>query len=232
MPDWLFRCGSGIRTAWSVCGITVVLLVGLEALYRLEGTVRRVASAVSRRPRTHPYAGLPWFSTYEDELRNSFSMEWEPYVYWGRRPQHGRYVNVDSAGHRRTVQPVPLRAPVRQVFFFGGSAMWGTGARDEMTIPSQVAARLAERGTRDVAITNFGETGYVFTQELIRFELELRRGLRPDVVVVYDGINDVASALIGGRAGAPQNESNRVREFRLGRLLASDNDVEALATLG
>jgi lysophospholipase L1-like esterase len=121
---------------------------------------------------------------------------------------------------------------VRHVFFFGGSAMWGTGARDEMTIPSQVAALLAERGMRDVAITNFGETGYVFTQELIRLELELRRGVRPDVVVVFDGLNDVASAVVDGRAGVPQNESNRVREFRLGRLLASDNDVEALARLG
>lgn len=86
---------------------------------------------------------------------------------------------MDSAGHRHTVQPVPLQSPVRH-----------------------------------------------------GLELELRRGARPDVVVVSDGLNDVASAVINGRAGVPQNEANRVRDFHLGRLLASDQDMEALAALG
>ncbi len=159
-------------------------------------------------------------------------MEWEPYVYWRRRPQQGQYVNVDSGGHRLTVQLVPLQTPRRRVLFFGGSTMWGTGARDAMTIPSQIAGLLAERGTHDVELTNFGETGYVFTQELLRLELELRRGVRPDVVVMFSGLNDVASAVINNGAGVPQNETNRVQDFRLGRLLASDQDAAALATLG
>jgi len=158
-------------------------------------------------------------------------MQWEPYLYWRHAPQRGRYINVDSVGHRRTVQSVPLSGAVRHVLFLGGSAMWGIGARDEMTIPSLVAARLAERGVRDVAVTNFGETGYVFTQELFQLELELRRGGRPDVVVFYDGFNDIAAAVIDGRAGVPANEPNRVAEFGLGRALGSDSDLRALGTL-
>src|SRR6266571_3319898 len=213
---WLSRCGMGIRTAWSVCGLTLALWVALEGGYRVQGALRRAVASATRAQVPHPYADQPWFAAYQAEYR--FAMQWEPYLYWRHAPQRGRYINVDSVGHRRTVQSVPLSGAVRHVLFLGGSAMWGLGARDEMTIPSLVAARLAERGVRDVAVTNFGETGYVFTQELFQLELELRRGGRPDVVVFYDGFNDIAAAVIDGRAGVPANEPNRVAEFGLRRL--------------
>ncbi len=214
---WLSRGGVGIRTAWSVCGLTLALWVALEGVYRVQGALRRAVASATRAQVPHPYADQPWFPAYQAEYR--FAMQWEPYLYWRHAPQRGRYINVDSVGHRRTVQSVPL------------SGMWGLGARDEMTIPSLVAARLAERGVRDVAVTNFGETGYVFTQELFQLELELRRGGRPAVVVFYDGFNDIAAAVIDGRAGVPANEPNRVAEFGLGRALGSDSDLRALGTL-
>jgi len=226
---WLSRCGVGIRTAWSVCGLTLALWVALEGVYRVQGVLRRAVASATRAQVPHPYADQPWFPAFQAEYR--FAMQWEPYLYWRHAPQRGRYINVDSVGHRRTVQSVPLSGAVRHVLFLGGSAMWGIGARDEMTIPSLVAARLAERGVRDVAVTNFGETGYVFTQELFQLELELRRGGRPDVVVFYDGFNDIAAAVIDGRAGVPANEPNRVAEFGLGRALGSDSDLRALGTL-
>ena len=229
---WVARGWLGLRTAWAVCGVTLALLVALEAAYRIQSGVRKGVASATRPTVPHPYAPQPWWPAYQAELRASFATQWEPYVYWRRQPQVGRYVNVDSAGHRRTAQGVARGGTVRRVFFFGGSTMWGTGARDEMTIPSQVAARLAERGVRDVAITNLGETGYVFTQSLLELALELRRGSRPDVVVFLDGLDDVASAVLDGGAGLPQNEANRVDEYRLGRLLASDNDLRALGMLG
>ena len=49
---------------------------------------------------------------------------------------------------------------------FGGSTMWGTGARDACTIPSLLARALQGRGM-SLEIINFGETGYVRTQEVI-----------------------------------------------------------------
>lgn len=231
VPRWLSRCGLALRTAWLVCGVTLMLLIGLEAAYQAQSAIRRFFASATLDV-SHPYAGQPWFATYQAEDEASQRMRWEPYVYWRRAPLSGRYVNVDTAGHRRTVQPAALPGPVRRVFCFGGSTLWGTGARDEMTIPSQLAAQLAERGVRDVVVTNFGEGGYVFTQEVLRLELELRRGSRPDVVVFLDGINDVVSTLINGRAGLPQNEANRVADFRLGRVLSSGNYLRVLAELG
>jgi hypothetical protein len=66
-------------------------------------------------------------------------------------------------------------------------------------------------------VTNFGESGYVSTQGMIELQLQVRSGNIPDVVVFYDGINDIAAAAQSGQAGVPQNEFNRSREFSFGR---------------
>jgi hypothetical protein len=99
--------------------------------------------------------------------------------------------------------------------------MWGTFQRDFMTIPSRAGAMLAQRGIREIRYTNFGETGYVFTQEVIELLLQLRDGLRPSVVVFYDGLNDVIATVQSGVAGISQNEGNREQEFQLGRAVFS-----------
>ena len=97
---------------------------------------------------------------------------------------------------------------------------------------------LAGAGQR-IEVTNVAETGYVFTQEVIQLVLDLRAGQRPDVVVFYDGINDVAATVQRGAPGEPQNEHNRVNEFMLGRALTQSGyggavrrDLRALSVLG
>ena len=101
---------------------------------------------------------------------------------------------------------------VKKIFMFGGSTMWGSGVRDEFTIPSLVGSELAKQ-TIHAEVTNFGESGYVSTQEMTELFLQLREGNIPDLVVFYDGANDVFSAYQQGKAGIPQNENNREKEF-------------------
>jgi lysophospholipase L1-like esterase len=132
------------------------------------------------------------------------------YVYWRRQPRRHALISVDERGLRTTVPAGSPGGP--KIFMFGGSTMWGTGARDEFTIPSILARELARRGVA-ATVTNYGETGWVTTQELIALEIELREGRRPDLVIFYDGINDTYTAFQQGVAGIPQNEANRVREF-------------------
>jgi hypothetical protein len=141
--------------------------------------------------------------------------QWSPYVYWRRAPMSGRYVNIDADGLRRTWNPAGLPARPIRVFVFGGSTVWGTGSRDDYTIPSQLSKILAKQFGPKVEVVNFGEGGYVNTQELIAFIKELERGNVPQIAIFYDGFNDVFSAFQNGEAGIPQNEINRVREFSL-----------------
>ena len=92
--------------------------------------------------------------------------------------------------------------------------MWGSGARDDFTIPSYVARDLHDRGL-PVEVTNFGESGYVSKQELIGLIGELEKGNVPDLVVFYDGVNDTFSTYQNGQAGLTQNEPNRRAEFNI-----------------
>ncbi|MFO7627774.1 MAG: SGNH/GDSL hydrolase family protein [Candidatus Fermentibacteraceae bacterium] len=91
------------------------------------------------------------------------------------------------------------------IFFFGGSAIWGCGVPDSSTIPSAFLAEAADRLGRPLKVMNFGQLGYLSSQELISLCLELREGHVPDLVVFMDGSNDIAAAYQSGIAGSHQN---------------------------
>ncbi len=222
---FLLRAIGALGTAWNIAGVTLLLLVLLAGAVLAVRAIR--GGPVSENDRAdHPYHGQPWFPAFVREFSASLEMEWAPYVYWRRRPMVGEYINVDSSGIRRTVQARPTSATPRGIFFMGGSTMWGTGQRDAWTIPSIVAESLAARNITDVALTNYGETGYVSTQELIQLQMALRKGARPAVVVFYDGLNDVASSAQSPECGLPQNETRRRFEFALGRFVSQRSSRE------
>ena len=93
--------------------------------------------------------------------------------------------------------------------------MWGTSQRDDKTIPAEASRRLQALAgpSRRIEVTNFGENGYVLTQEVIELMLQLRKGNVPDIVVFFDGINDAGATVQWGEGGNTQNESKRVAEF-------------------
>lgn len=80
--------------------------------------------------------------------------------------------------------------------------MWGSGVGDRETVPYYLQEILARRLRRPVAVRNFAQVAHVSTQELIELILQLRRGRVPDVVVFYDGFNDVGAAYGTGIPGA------------------------------
>jgi len=126
----------------------------------------------------------------------------DPYLLWRPAPTSSPGVNVDEQGVRKSWNPVFSPGQKhRTVYAFGGSTMWGAGAADEETIPSHLSRALNERdGAYEVV--NYGVGGYVLTQEMLKLVLLLRQGLRPDVVVFYDGANDVDIAYQAGKTGS------------------------------
>jgi len=86
--------------------------------------------------------------------------------------------------------------------------MWGWGARDDHTIASHLSKWLHARGYR-VQVTNYGQFGYVSTQEAITLLRCLHRGERVDIALFYDGINEVFASAMNAVAGLPQNEWRR-----------------------
>jgi len=203
-----------IGTTWDIIGATLVLIVCVELISQgILHFTGRAEREEDPRIAADAYKGCSWVRTYYDEYAR-LRAQWHPYTYWQMAPFEGQYINVRADGHRSTPQTARPDGSQPRVLMFGGSAMWGIGARDAYTIPSCVARQL-EQDDEPARVENFGEIGYVSTQELLSLLLELRSGNVPDVVVFYDGINDVSSAMYNGVAGIPQNESRRRAEFNL-----------------
>jgi lysophospholipase L1-like esterase len=99
------------------------------------------------------------------------------------------YTNVVD-GVRRSYQS---QAPGKKasVWFFGASALFGDGQRDDHTIPSEFARR-AEADGLPLEVRNYGRPGIAMWQELELFGQLVASGQKPDLVVFYDGFNDLA----------------------------------------
>jgi lysophospholipase L1-like esterase len=198
---------------WQALGMLVVFLLTLEALCWGVIGIRSLFS----KPEAGSGPRGPWAAEYNEEF-SRVVVGWEPYVLWRSRPFQGRLITVDPDGlrhvaNRRPPSAAPGSEPLR-VWMFGGSTTWGFHCRDGHTIPDAVARGLQEAGV-DAEVVNFGQIGYVTTQEVISLELALRERKPPDLVVFLDGFNDTFAAFSEGEAGVPMNEANRKREFNI-----------------
>ena len=154
------------------------------------------------------YAQETWFEQYTMEAKQVFyKTEWTPYTYWQVKPFVGTHINVSAHFGRKTWQSSCTNSST--IYMFGGSTLWGWGARDDFTIPSCLSKTLAHQYGKSVQVLNYGQLGYVSSQEILTLLGLLREGHRPDMVIFYDGLNDVFSAYQSGVAGLPQNEMNR-----------------------
>ena len=130
------------------------------------------------------YQGAAWAQKHFVEI-NELDAPYMSYYGWRRSPYIGETINVDGRGLRRTYRD-QRASPERTIAFFGGSTMWGSGADDNWTIPSEFIKLNPE-----YVGYNFGESGYVAHQSLNVFLEWYFEGFRPDVVVFYDGVNEV-----------------------------------------
>ena len=223
-----------IRYVWSIASITLLLLICIEILSSLILAVVLTIenSGYDRRVNANAYIEQDklWLEDYYKEFHQQH-ISWEPYVYWRYTPYKGHYINIDEKGLRRTWNTGISRR--KRIFVFGGSTVWGTGVRDDFTIPSFISRILSLEKGLNVEVINFGQSGYVTTQEIIALLRLLQNGQIPDLVIFYDGINDSFSAFQSREAGIPQNEFNRYAEFNSGRsiLLSARNLIVNSATL-
>ena len=169
-----------VRIGFLLAGLAASILMGLGLLLVGETAARLTIRLVeNRRPssllRAEAYAGVDWLPGYIDESATADRMEWYPWSYWRRLPFSGRYVNVDANQVRRTWRPDHGVGRRVRIFLLGGSTVWGTGARDDHTIPSYLAKGLAQRGL-DPDIVNYGESGYVMAQDMAMLISRLEQG--------------------------------------------------------
>ncbi len=213
---FLSRTGRAGAYLVSLIAATMVLLLIVEGGLRLtRHFMHRGDDAKDSRIEADAYKGEHWVKDCFKELE-SISTVWRPYVQWRRDRFSGKYVHVDDRGVRRTWNPECAGETGKvKILMLGGSSLWGFGARDDFTIPSYLSRFVSASTNRCTEVTNYAETGYVVTQEVVALIGALQAGFAPDIVIFYDGVNDVFSSFQNNTAGLPQNEINRRREFNV-----------------
>lgn len=133
------------------------------------------------------------WDAYIGEIRRSQFLGgmYEPFVEFRHPALVGRFINFTPEGYRIGADQGawPPAPDAFNVFFFGGSHTFHAGS-DWTAIPSLFQPLLAKALGREVRCYNFGRGAYFSTQEKILFSQLLARGLRPDMAIFFDGMND------------------------------------------
>ncbi|MGE5477421.1 MAG: SGNH/GDSL hydrolase family protein [Bacteroidales bacterium] len=131
---------------------------------------------------------------YRDVIAEGWRMGdtvYSPFVEYRMTPYRGSAFNITEDGYRpNRLSEQDLKRPGPKVFVFGGSTTMGSGVRDDETIPAGIERRLRAAGRTDVQVFNFGVVSYFSTQEMIALQRLLTAGVKPDVAVFVDGLND------------------------------------------
>jgi hypothetical protein len=178
-------------------------------------TEQLVGEGLAREKNSY-YASKDWAAQYWHEFRLSRQQRYYPYVGWRRDRFNGKTINIDQRGIRLT-PGADCGANSYKAFVFGGSTIWGTGSPDWGTIPAYLQIGLDALTTKPVCVVNFGESAYVSTQGVIELLRQLQSGNVPDIVLFYDGVNDVYAAYQSGQAGVHENLDQIASKMEGGR---------------
>lgn len=136
--------------------------------------------------------GLPEFLQNQESTKVIYQefaqipSQYKPFIGWSRKPFQGVTTNIDANGDRIHTNQVSNGNLDKSVYFFGGSTMWGSGVKDQETIPALFNA------VSGFPTFNKGERAFTSRQELARFINLIAQNEKIQTAVFYDGANDIA----------------------------------------
>lgn len=190
-------------------GLLLALNIGAIVFYQGLQAWRSVANPAELRDprgRLPNYEGVGWAEAHFEELKRA-RVEYHSFYGWRREPFSGTTITVDERGIRPTPGSASPDEAVPFLVFLGGSTMWGEGANDENTIPAHFV-RQAEMPLR---VENLGESAYNAFQGFLFLKFRILEGWRPDLVVSYDGINNVEGLCRAGNRAIGHGRELQIR---------------------
>ncbi len=223
------QSGQAILALYRGMGIvllnTLVVLVLLEffaiVFLKVERSIEeQVPLEVNPRKKEFQpyYLSQDWSKEYWKEYQLSYTKAYQPYLGWSKKSFQGAQINLGSHGVRQT-PGTNCQEDSYTILTFGGSSMWGTGSPDWGTIPAYLAEAFRDLKETQVCVVNLGEEAFVSTQGVVRLILQLQSGVKPDLVIFYDGGNDVFAAYQSGRPAVHQNLHSIANRFEGGKNL-------------
>jgi lysophospholipase L1-like esterase len=118
------------------------------------------------------------------------------------------WVHTDANGLRVTPRADPAAVPALRIIADGGSTTFdGSTGGDDRTWPARLQYWIAQFAPgAPVEVANAGVPGYRVVDNLIRLQTELYR-LRPDVIILLQGHNDLFASLRYDTASPPSDPS-------------------------
>jgi lysophospholipase L1-like esterase len=172
------------RVLLAVAGVSILVLA--FSLAAAEAYVRHRERSASTPPGTMPLL-------YYRHVRLQHALV-RDYSYFG-------WVHTDTAGFRRTDDGSVALDGHPLVLVLGSSTTFDPGVSGDLQAwPARLEAWLRERGKFQGRILNGGVSGYTVVDDLVRLETVLA-DFQPDVILLYDGHNDLFSTVAGSTAG-------------------------------
>jgi hypothetical protein len=171
-------------------------LASIEVVRTLKTILSRREFPVNVEPHilTRPDSSREVNTRIADEAIKSNSFVQDSWVEFRNMDFDGTYMHM--SGPRRVTQPDvyfnPSSKDTLDIYFFGGSTMFGFNVLDYETIPSQFVLLYKEKfpNGKSIRVHNYGTPTYYSYQELILFTNLVYNGHKPDIAVFLDGIND------------------------------------------
>jgi hypothetical protein len=196
--------------------LTLVLLLALELALRIAFYVR---DYLAQDAAIHIQQSMPNYTDdvigFKNETKNFRGYPYKAFLGWVSPDIKGEYLNVENG--RRVTELSSAIERNETMHFFGGSTMWGHGVLDKNTIPSLVSKQLK------ITTINYGEQAYNSRQELNLLIDNLDVLNTNDVVIFYDGVNDVYH-----NCRSYNSPNGHAREFFFKDLLADDKYREGI----
>jgi lysophospholipase L1-like esterase len=167
------------------------------------------------------YQRQPWGQAFWDEADQFNRLVFHPFLVASTPPFTGEFINVGADGLRLTPNTACDDPAAYEIWFFGGSTMFGFGVPDAMTIPAYFQDAWEVR--RPLCVVNFSVPGYVTQQSLAHLSLALQARPAPDFVLFYQGVNDTYAAYLNGRPQTLSINEDELAARLEGRTLLADS---------
>lgn len=216
---------SKLKMVLQSIGCLIIFIIILECANRMVFYFRYTNPKATHEKRLDlsVYKNVDWAEEYFKENRKAGST-YESYLGWKGEAFKGKFINVSSEGVRKTWNPPNLeKSKAKLVYCFGGSVLWGSGSRDDYTVPSYIS-KLLNKDKEQYYVINYGQSGYSFFQEMISLLLLIRDHQVPDYVIFFDGINDIHSAFVNNRAGEAADWAAKREQLKYEGEIKSNRD--------
>jgi len=162
-------------------GLLLLEMCGQGVLY----VKRAVFQPACRHPNEATCPLAPFQSDQTEALIS------DPFTGYSWQPGYqGEWLSINSLGFRGAEISTAKPEGTLRVAVVGGSAAFGVGVHDDETIEAYLATALSERLGRPVEVINGAVTSFNSSQELSQILFRIMP-LDPDVIIVYDGRNDI-----------------------------------------